>query len=179
MTAQAQETLLIDDFGDAGRASSGGQWQYFSDRVMGGVSEGTAHHGIVDGRPALQLSGTVSLDNNGGFIQIALDLGMLGQPVDAGGASGIAVCLCGDGGSYAINLRSADTQRPWQSYRSRIDSTREWKTHYLPFEKFTPHRIDKPLDCSQLRRVGLIAIGDPGAARVAISRLAFYRDSQS
>lgn len=177
MTSQAEETLLIDDFSDALHASSGGQWQYFSDGVMGGFSKGTAHHGLVDGRPALQLSGTVSLDNNGGFIQVALDLGISGQPLDAAGASGVAVCLCGDGGSYAVNLRTTDTQRPWQSYRSPIDSTRQWTTHYLPFAQFIPHRIDRPLDCGRLRRIGLIAIGNPGAARVAISRLALYRDS--
>ncbi|WOJ93336.1 CIA30 family protein [Congregibacter variabilis] len=179
MPVHAKETLLIDDFGDVQRASNGGQWQYFSDRVMGGVSEGAAGHGLVNGRSALQLSGIVSLENNGGFIQVALDLDVGGKPLDAGAASGIAVCVCGDGGSYALNLRTADTQRPWQSYRSHIDSCGEWTTHYLSFETFTPHRIDKPLDRSRLRRVGLIAIGEPGTAGVAISRLALYSDPSS
>ncbi|EED30915.1 NADH:ubiquinone oxidoreductase complex i intermediate-associated protein 30 [gamma proteobacterium NOR5-3] len=176
MTAHIEEVFLIDDFADAEQASNGARWQYISDRVMGGVSDGTAHHGPVGGRLALELCGTVSLDNNGGFIQIALDLNTAGAAMDAGRASGVAVCLCGDDGRYAINLRTTDTQRPWQSYRSQVDSTRDWKTHYLPFSGFQAHRIESPLNSHRLRRIGLIAIGDPGAARVAICRLALYRD---
>ncbi|WP_414980194.1 CIA30 family protein [Congregibacter sp.] len=176
MNLAVEETFLFDDFSEPQRASNGFQWQYISDTVMGGVSQGAARHGVLASRPALQLGGTVSLENNGGFIQVALDLGALGETVDASAARGIAVCLCGDGGSYAINLRTADTQRPWQSYRSRMDSTEEWKTHYLPFSDFIAHRIEKPLDRCRLRRIGLISIGDPGPARVAVSRLALYRD---
>jgi len=177
MAAQAEETFLIDDFSDSIRASNGAHWQYFSDTVMGGVSQGTARYGLVEKRPALELSGSVSLDNNGGFIQVALDLKTSGEPMDAEDATGIAVRLCGDGGSYAINLRSTDTQRPWQSYRCPVHSTANWKTHYLPFATFAAHRIAQDLNVHRLRRIGLIAIGDPGPARVAISRLALYRDS--
>ena len=65
------ELLLIDDFSVPGRAPSGARWQYFSDRVMGGVSQGSAEIAEVGGRQALRLSGEVSLENNGGFIQAA------------------------------------------------------------------------------------------------------------
>ncbi|WP_439100415.1 CIA30 family protein [Congregibacter sp.] len=172
-----EETSLIDDFSSARGASNGQSWQYVSDNVMGGISRGSAHHEQEKGNPALALHGTVSLENNGGFIQAALDLAGPGLFLDATGATGIAVSLCGDGQEYAINLRTADTQRPWQSYRSPIDSSSEWQTHYLSFASFGPHRIEKPLNISQLRRIGVIAIGNPGPARVALSRLAFYRDS--
>jgi hypothetical protein len=142
---------------------------------MGGVSEGYARHEITAGRPALHLSGQVSLENNGGFIQVALDLGFEGGLFDASGYRGIALTQRGDGGSYAVNLRTADIRRPWQSYRCEFQSSTEWTTLKLPFADFQPHRIDRPLDRGKLRRIGLIAIGRSGPADLAISRLEFYR----
>ena len=56
------------------QASSGGSGELLSDRVMGGVSSGTLRREVVRGRAALRLEGDVSLENNGGFIQMALDL---------------------------------------------------------------------------------------------------------
>ena len=47
-----------------------GQWSYFADTVMGGVSEGSAkfvNNGSVE---AIRLTGQVSTANNGGFIQV-------------------------------------------------------------------------------------------------------------
>ena len=47
-----------------------GQWSYFADTVMGGVSNGTAifeSHGVDK---AIRLTGEVSTANNGGFIQV-------------------------------------------------------------------------------------------------------------
>ena len=52
---------------------------------MGGISQGTMRREAVDGRPALRIEGDVSLENNGGFLQIALDLARGGRTVDAGG----------------------------------------------------------------------------------------------
>lgn len=173
------ESYLIDDFSDATRASNGNRWQYFSDRVMGGVSDGRAVHGSVDGSSALQLSGRVSLANNGGFIQVALDLADGSGPFDAGAFSGVAITVRGDGGGYAVNLRSSDIRRPWQSYRAPFQSSNNWQTHHLPFSDFVPHRIDRPLDPRKLRRIGLIAIGEERRVELAISRLAFYTDTRT
>jgi hypothetical protein len=50
------------------------RWYFFSDAVMGGVSRGEVFMREVYGRKAVEMRGTVSLDNNGGFIQIAFDL---------------------------------------------------------------------------------------------------------
>ncbi len=50
------------------------RWYFFSDAVMGGVSRGDVIVKEVCGRQAVEMRGTVSLENNGGFIQIAMDL---------------------------------------------------------------------------------------------------------
>jgi hypothetical protein len=145
---------------------------------MGGVSEGSAEHRLAAGRPALLLSGTVSLANNGGFIQCSLDLAPDGQDFDASAFTGIAVTLRGDGGAYAINLRSSELSRPWQSYRAPLASTSHWKTHHLHFADFDAHRTDRPLNAARLRRIGLIAIGEARRVDVAISQLEFMTPDQ-
>ena len=68
-----------------------------SDRVMGGISQGTMRREAVDGRPALRIEGDVSLENNGGFLQIALDLARGGRTVDAGGWIWIETDALGNG----------------------------------------------------------------------------------
>jgi hypothetical protein len=61
--------MLIDDFTDEGLVSKlGTRWRGVSDRVMGGVSEASVSHVVIDGRPSLRLTGDVRLENNGGFI---------------------------------------------------------------------------------------------------------------
>jgi hypothetical protein len=174
MQAQSTTTLLIDDFSSGQSASNGNQWRFFSDAVMDGISQGYARHETLAGRPALHLQGNVSLENNGGFIQMALDLGPDEGLLDASGYRGIAVTQRGDGGAYAVNLRTADVRRPWQSYRCEFQSTAEWTTLQLPFADLQAHRIDSPLDIGKLRRIGLIAIGRSGPADLAVARLEFY-----
>ena len=60
------------------------EWEYVADRVMGGVSAGQMTQEMVQGRMATRLCGDVSLENNGGFVQIASDL----PDMDASGWDG-------------------------------------------------------------------------------------------
>lgn len=55
-------------------ASCGTEWQGYTDRVMGGVSSGSLARETFEGRTANVLRGSVSLENNGGFIQMATNL---------------------------------------------------------------------------------------------------------
>jgi hypothetical protein len=54
--------------------SSGTQWNGFTDQVMGGCSMGTLTREKFEGKWANILRGKVSLENNGGFIQMATDI---------------------------------------------------------------------------------------------------------
>jgi hypothetical protein len=62
--------FVLDDMVNS---NQGKRWYYFADTVMGGVSRGQILRKEILGRPAMELQGTVSLENNGGFIQIAMD----------------------------------------------------------------------------------------------------------
>ena len=168
--------MLIDDFCAAHPlASNGARWQLFTDQVMGGVSQGTAVRETVAGRAAIRMRGDVSLDNNGGFVQIGLDLAPDGGLVDAGAFDGVEIDVCGNGEIYGVHLRTDAVTRPWQSYRQRFVAAKSWQTVRLPFAGFEPHRIEASLDVRRLRRIGIAAIGRAFSADVALARLAFYR----
>lgn len=168
-------TALIDDLsGDFPKTTAGTEWQLLSDAVMGGVSSGRMTQETVAGRKAIRMRGDVSLENNGGFLQMALDLAPGGGTVDASGFTGIAVEVWGNGEDYGLHLRSADIQRPWQSYRQGFRANAEWGQVRLPFSGFVPHRIDVPLDLRRLRRLGLVAIGRAFTADLAVGGVRFY-----
>ena len=68
---------IIDDMTDPFPfTSSGSQWVGITDRVMGGQSSGSLSRESIAGKEANVLRGTVSLDNNGGFVQMATDLAL-------------------------------------------------------------------------------------------------------
>ena len=57
---------IIDDFTENPEK----RWQFYTDQVMGGVSEGGASVRLDSEGPYIRLEGSVSTANNGGFIQI-------------------------------------------------------------------------------------------------------------
>ena len=171
----AATTDVIDDLSrPPPRASNGADWELVADRVMGGVSNGSMHRETVRGREAIHMQGDVSLENNGGFLQIALDLAPNGTSIDASRWAGLEIDVIGNGESYNLHLRTADVVRPWQSYRHSFVAASEWRTLRLPFEEFEAHRIDAPLDTSTLRRIGIVAIGRAFHADVAIGGVRFH-----
>ena len=171
----AATTDIIDDLSQKSpRASNGAAWELVADSVMGGVSNGTMRREVVQDREAIHMQGDVSLENNGGFLQIALDLAPDGAPIDASRWAGIELDLIGNDESYNLHLRTADVARPWQSYRQSFIARPEWQTLRLPFADFEAHRIDAPLDLSTLRRIGVVAIGRAFHADIAIGGVRFH-----
>ncbi len=168
--------MVIDDFTDDGLVSKlGTRWRGVSDQVMGGTSEATVSHGVIDGRPSLRMTGDVHLENDGGFIQAALDLAPSGDTIDASGFTGVRIVVRGNGEKYSVHLRTPDNVRPWQSYRAHFIAGSDWESIDLAFATFVPYRLEAPLDTTRLRRIGLVAIGRAFYADLAISELAFYR----
>lgn len=171
----AATTDVIDDLSQPPpRARNGADWELVADRVMGGVSNGSMRRETVRDREAIHLQGDVSLENNGGFLQIALDLAPDGASVDASRWAGLEIDVIGNGESYNLHLRTSDVVRPWQSYRHSFIAAPEWRTLWLPFAGFEAHRIDAPLDLSTLRRIGIVAIGRAFHADIAIGGVRFH-----
>src|ERR1700722_1093732 len=134
---------IIDDLSrDPPIAAIGSNWQLLTYQVMGGVSKGTMVHEAVARRAASRMRGHVSLENNGGFVQIALDLSPDGGVVDANAWSGIELDVFGNAEEYGAHLRTDALTRPWQSYRQSFTTDAEWRRVQLPFDHFVPYRTD-------------------------------------
>ena len=74
------EDMMIENF----ESKPETRWRFFTDRVMGGVSSGKVAFIREDGRVHAHMTGNVSTENNGGFIQMRLELDD-GAPEDATG----------------------------------------------------------------------------------------------
>jgi hypothetical protein len=167
---------LIDDFTHPHHvASIGTSWQFLTDGVMGGVSSGAMQREEVAGRNALVLRGHVSLENNGGFIQLALDLAQGGGILDASDWRGIEVDVFGAEETYGLHLRTSDLARPWQSYRQSFETMPRWQTLQFHFTGFSPYRTDAAFDPRKPRRMGLIAIGRAFTAGLAVGGVRYFR----
>jgi len=70
--------------------------QIATDAVMGGVSRGSIAKETFESREAIRMRGDVSTENNGGFVQIALDLAPESGSFDAGGFTGLEMDVLGN-----------------------------------------------------------------------------------
>ena len=155
-------------------ALSGEDWRLITDNVMGGVSKGKVYADERQGKACVAMAGDVSTENNGGFIQIALDMDEQ-TAQQASAYEGIRIHVTGNGQAYNLHLRTRDLWFPWQAYRATFDSESEWQQIDLPFDKFTAYKTSTKLDTSQLKRVGIVAIGRDFAADICVSEIGFYR----
>lgn len=112
MAARIVTSAILDDLSrDPPWSSVGTAWRLLTDGVMGGVSTGRMTRETIAGRPALRLRGEVGLANNGGFVQIVLDLSPDGGVVDAsrGGESrSISSAMARTIASICARTRSRD-----------------------------------------------------------------------
>jgi hypothetical protein len=160
---------------DATLAANGEQWRLFTDRVMGGVSSGQLGSDEVAGRACLRMRGDVNLENNGGFVQMALNLGnSLPQQLTRFG--GLSLEVYGNAERYNVHLRTREMRYPWQSHRASFVAEPSWQTIQLPFAEFESYRTNEVLDVSQIRRLGLVAIGRPFAADLCVAKVSFYEE---
>jgi hypothetical protein len=162
-------SLVLDDFSQDGHTAA--RWTVFTDRVMGGVSLAVASIDLVLGRRALRLQGRVSLEKNGGFVQMARPLGTDATPLDASSASGLTLDVCGMPGTYFVHLRTEHTRSPRQHYRAPLPVAREWATVHVPWSAFEPISLVEPLETRALVRLGVVGGTAAFNADVAVARL--------
>ncbi|WP_425093610.1 CIA30 family protein [Tropicimonas sp. S265A] len=151
------------------------KWEFVGDSVMGGVSEGALSREVFRGRAATVLRGAVSLENNGGFVQIASDLRADGSALDASGWDGLEIEVAGNSERYDLRVRTDQLTRPWQSYRAEFTALPAWRTVQVPFGAFVSHKTETLFDPARLRRIGILAIGRVFDAEIAISAIRLYR----
>ena len=151
-------------------------WNFVADTVMGGASQGAVTSAQICGRAATRLTGTVSLENNCGFIQMASDLGQGDAVLDAQAWSGLELDVTGNGETYDLRLRTDQLARPWQSFRTGFVAGPGWHSLRFPFSAFAPNKTDMHFDPGRLCRVGVLAVGREFEADIAVAGLRLYRE---
>lgn len=143
------------------------EWAFLSDRVMGGISEGSASLGGC----AVRLSGRVSTANRGGFIQVRTELPR-GLPDTV---EGLVLKAKGMPGRYYVHLRTARDRRPWQFHQASFEVGEDWREVRIPFRDFEARGgAANGVAPGEVRFVGLVAWGRDHDADVALSGIGLY-----
>ena len=168
----AAETTVLEDFSEQPQA----RWEYFADVVMGGVSEGGAEYITYDGTAFVRLIGTVSTENNGGFLQVRR---LLPQGLPAA-TEGLELGMRGNGEAYYVFLRTREMTRPWHFYNVSFQSTQEWSQVRVPLEAFEASHdvLANPIDPQSVISIGFVAYGRDHAADLSVASVGLYSDHE-
>ena len=160
---------LIDVYHSAQHASS--PWSLISDQVMGGVSSAIQHQEQRDNSSCTCLVGRTSLDNNGGFVQIKLDI----EPSElSADYKGLFIELTGNAHDYNLHVKTAQLTRPWQSFRYTLSVGPQWTRFVVPFEQLLAHRTEAELQPAEIKSVAVVAIGQEFDVDVCVRRFGFF-----
>ena len=175
VAAESGDYLLIDDFSSS-KSRLGTSWEGFSDQVMGGRSEISVSLVPKAEEPYIRMTGDVSLERNGGFIQTRLKLTEQGS-FDASDYSGIRLKARGRDKGYYIFLRTASTILPWKFYKAQFDVSQDWQYIDIPwaaFENGDYGRLKK-LNIDKLKSLALTAYAREFSAELEVSEIGLYR----
>ncbi len=168
-SAEKNSAKVLFDFSNAESEN----WRIVNDGVMGGVSK--SQFQVDSGRAVF--SGSVSLENNGGFASTRTFAEFKLEDYH-----GVLLRVRGDGKTYQLRLRT-DDRMDGMSYRCHFETTvDEWTTIKLPFSEFEPvfrGRVlqnVEPLDPSKIQQLGfLIADKQEGSFRLEIEWIEAYK----
>lgn len=148
------------------------RWNYIADTVMGGVSKGQAVMAKIDGQPAMRLTGDVSTEFNGGFIQVRRLLPN-GLPE---GTAGFEMDVRSNGEPYYVFLRTKETTRQWFFYNAAFSAGNDWKTVRVPIEAFerSHDHLSENIDPQEVISIHLAAYGRDYSADLTVREIRLY-----
>ncbi|OZA12972.1 MAG: NADH ubiquinone oxidoreductase, partial [Rhodobacterales bacterium 17-64-5] len=148
------------------------RWQFFTDQVMGGVSTGGVVFVQNDGESFARMTGQVSTENRGGFIQMRLEL--TAPPPE--GTTGVRLVVRGNSQRYFVHLRTGGTVLPWQYYQAGFEVTETWTEVRLPLAEFTASggMLRSVPRAESLTSVAVVAYGRDHDALIEVREVGFY-----
>ncbi|MEL0172403.1 MAG: CIA30 family protein [Gammaproteobacteria bacterium] len=164
-----QSGIPDEEFCESGNA----KWCFVTDKVMGGVSEGSLEFIKEDNTYFYRMTGELSLENNGGFIQFRTKLE--NHPADKS-FSGVRIRVRGNDNEYSIHIRTKYLLLPWQYYESSFKATNQWTTIELPFSSFNKSNFYQPSAVSSrdIKTIGIVAIGREFDAEIDLASIELY-----
>ena len=172
-TTIRSEVMIIDSLDTQNEGSNSNTWKFFTDGVMGGLSEGRVIKDIVQGVNCYRMSGNVTTENNGGFIQIRLDLNTKDNINEY---EGFYIKVYGNNKKYYLHIRTSLTLAPWQYYTHSFNANKQWNIIKTPFNDFKRSNFYQPkkLGNQKIKTVGLIAGFDDYQADVCLAEIGLY-----
>jgi hypothetical protein len=166
-SAVAEEAML-----DAFENQPEKRWDFFADTVMGGVSSGQVRFIKENGSAHARMTGQVSIENRGGFIQLRKTLSE--KPSD--NAKGVRLVVRGNGQRYFVHLRTSGTMLPWQYCQGGFDSSEDWAEVRIPLSEFKPSGriLRSELRAGSVKSVGIVAYGRDHQADIRVQEIGFY-----
>ena len=140
-------------------------WKFFSDQVMGGVSEGKTALKKDKNKFFLRLEGTVSTENNGGFIQVRKE-----YEIEGDAYKGIRIKARGLESEYYVHVRTKKLFLPWQYYSGKFFVSKEWTNIEIKFDDFAKSNFYQPqkFKSSEIRSIAFVAFGKDFDAQLDI-----------
>ena len=162
------DTLMVENF----ESNPEQRWNYVSDQVMGGVSTGQVTYGQQDDVSYAHMTGTVSTENNGGFIQLRSRI----AKGSAEAAAGVMLRVRGKPQKYFVHLRTSGTVLPWQYYQASFDIDDQWQTIRIPLSDFARSGswLGTAVKSASIRSIGVVAFGRDHVADIQIAEVGFY-----
>jgi hypothetical protein len=171
----SSKSIAAEDLSFPFNADSGKYWQYVSDRVMGGVSDGQVTIEQDGEMYYARLTGNVSTANNGGFIQLRSGVSFANTEKDGKNLKGVRLNVRGNGETYDIHIITNDRAYYGDYYSATFKADSDWKMIDLPFNKFERQRYNTlKLDAQNIRSFSITAYGRDFTSDVSVSTIEFY-----
>ena len=163
-----QSGVPDEEFCESGNA----KWCFVTDKVMGGISNGSLEFKQEDETYFYRMTGELSLENNGGFIQFRMKM-FNPLPEEA---RGLRVVVRGNDQRYFIHLRTKGTFLPWQYYQAKFEVSKKWTEVLLPFRDFKASSalLKKTPYPGDLRSIGVVAFGRDHRAEVEVLEVSYF-----
>ena len=168
----ANASMIIDNLEN----SKNRNWVYFTDTVMGGVSQGKLAFMNENGENFYRMTGNVSTENNGGFIQVRANVSFANSEKDGNNLQGVSLNVRGNDETYYIHIRTNDSWSPSDYYFATFKADSDWQMINLPFDNFQRRRglNEKTLDAKNITSFGIVAYGRDYTSDVSVSTIEFY-----
>ena len=167
-TTVMAQTILFDDFSD----SPSKRWEFITDQVMGGVSSGNLTFMNENGANFARMTGNVSLENNGGFIQFRRKVT---SHFDKS-KQGLELKLRGNKQQYFVHIRTTGTFLPWQYYHAPFSSNSDWTIVRMPFSMFerSSGLLSKKITAKNIRSIGIVAFGREHEVQLDVEKISIF-----
>ena len=165
--------MILDQLKNPNLTNQHQKWNFITDQVMGGASTGKFEVKEIEGKLCYRMTGNVSTENNGGFIQIR---SMLNPEINSNDYTGVYLKVYGNNKKYNLHLRTGLNLAPWQYYGFTFYSKNSWSIIKAPFYKFNKSNFYQPKSIlgQKIKSIGLVAGFDNFVSDICLGEIGFY-----